>query len=136
MIKERTITFTKLLVPEYLPEAVKKDLSEIESVTVYFDAISEMIQYKGYTEVRVVFPFNPFVADMVKVDEKAIHVAMTVSEIEALIEDKKQALEKARQEESDKQMREFERKAQLSMGVANSHKDAAAHKKILGGGFN
>jgi hypothetical protein len=135
MIRERTISFTKFFVPDFLDEKTKKDLSEIKSVTCYFDAITEMIEYPEYTEVHMIYPFNPF-AEIVKPGEKVINVALTLTEIEGMIEKKKQALEKAKQDDEQHKLAFMEKQAQIGIGVANAHAAAKTPGKIIGNKIN
>lgn len=134
MLKERTISFTKIYIPSDAPEKVQKDLKSIKSVTVYFDSIAQINEFNDYTEIHTVYPFNPFV-EISNPETQVFQILDSKAAVEKMIEEKKENLHKLAEKEKKDKLTFMEKQAQISAGVAKQMGNTGKNNIISGNGF-
>ena len=139
MLTEKTILFDKLVAPDGVSQEVKESIEATKSVTMYYEAITLISEFKGYTEVQFLNPFTPF-AKIDNPEVTAICTTLARSQIVGMIEKREAIFRAGIDEEEKSKMASIEKRLKMqtaaSKEIALNNGKAKKDSKILTpGGF-
>ena len=121
MLKSQSITFKNIVAPSDVTPEQKKAIEAIKEISIFYAAITGIIQYEEFTEVKYLTPFSQY-SDLPNQQELSICVASKLEDIHAEIEAKEAAIKQLFDEAKAADMKKFERQAELTKSLADKVK--------------